>query len=95
MGYEYNINFDIDESDEVESLLKSLPHFEKTFIFENRKQYIYRLPSNSGEMPNGIAEIEKNSIYFCDYGGGNDVLKEIIFRIGLCYGKLEVKDHNE
>jgi len=43
----------------------------------------------------GIAEIEKNSIYFCDYGGGSDVLKEIIFRIGLCYGKLEVKDHNE
>ena len=95
MGYEYNVKFEIDRSDEIEELLKSLPYFQKTDVFQNRLQFLYRSPKNSGRMPSAVAEIESDSIYFCDYGGGSEVLKELIYRVGLSYKKLEVIDHND
>lgn len=95
MGYEYHVKFKIEKNDEVEELLKSLPYFQKTKFFQGRTQFIYRTPENSGEMPSGYAEIESNRIYFCDCGGSNEVLKELIFRVGISYKKLEVIDHSD
>lgn len=93
MGYEYTVNFATDT--EVYDLLKSLPYFESIQRFQGREQFIYRLPENQGQLPSGLAEVQDGGVYFCDYGGGNEILKELIFRVGLGYKKLEVIDHSE
>ena len=95
MGCEYNINFKMDDTQEVSELLKALPYFLEVKSFQNRNQYIFRTSGNSGALPSGLAEIDANGIYFCDYGEGRDILRELIFRVGLSYKKLEVIDHSE
>ena len=95
MGYEYTIKFEIDAVEEVEELLKALAHFQGVKLLENRKQFYYRSPNNSGQLPNGLAEIQEHGVYFCDYGEGAEILKELVFRIGLGYKTLEVIDFNE
>ena len=95
MGCDYNINFKIGDIQEVSELLKALPHFLEAKPFQNRDQYLYRTPENSGVLPSGLAEIEVNGVYFCDYGEGREILKELIFRLGLNYKKIEVIDHSE
>lgn len=95
MGYEYNIRFKVDNTKDLAELLKACPHFETLSRIQNKLQYIYREANNTGQMPNGVAEIETDGIYFCDYGGGEEALKNIIFRVALCYKNLELIDHSD
>lgn len=92
MGYEYTIKFEIDAHDEVSALLKGLPYFQHVHQFENRYQFIYRTPENDSQLPNGLAETIADGIYFCDYGDGRGIFKEMIFQLAINYTKIEVID---
>ena len=95
MGHEYNINFEIRDRKEIESLLEALPSFESIHVNNNRNVFSYRLPGNKGEIPNAFAEVESNSIYFCDNNGSYKLLENLILKITNIYGNPEVIDHSE
>lgn len=95
MGCEYTIKFSKPDIKEVQALLKTLPYFQKIILQQGTNQYLFRTPENTGPLPSGLAEIHPSGIYFCDYGEGQEVLKEMIFRLALNYKNLEVIDHNE
>lgn len=96
MGCEYSLNFSENDAGEIAALLKTLPYFKHIETVENRDQYIFRTPGNSGPLPSGLAEISPSSgIYFCDYGEGQEILKELIFRVAMSYDNLAVIDHSE
>lgn len=95
MGYEYTLNFEIDDPKDVVELLTSLPFFSEVKIFEAKEQYYYRLPENSESLPNGLAQIEPHGVYFCDYGEGQTILQALVFRVSLGYGTLELIDHSD
>ena len=95
MGYEYTLNFEIDDPKDVAALLMSLPFFSEVKSLENKDQFFYRSPENSGSLPNGLAQIEPRGVYFCDYGEGQAILQTLVFRVSLSYGKLELIDHSD
>ena len=86
MGIEYKIAFPRDAADTVDGILRSATYFTQAIQIDHQLIYEYRLPSNSGKMPNGHASIESYGIYFCDFGGAcdtmADVVKQITDRIG-------------
>lgn len=96
MGCEYSLNFSENDTSEIAALLKALPYFQCIQTVESRGQYIFRTPGNSGPLPSGLAEISPPfGIYFCDYGEGQEILKELIFRVAMSYKNLTVIDHSE
>ena len=58
MGYEYTIKFEIGDASEVSELLTSLPYFQHVHPFENRHQFIYRMPENEGQARDALARLE-------------------------------------
>ena len=64
MGVEYRIRFKYQEKEDLDSLLRALPHFAE-FDTEWRI-YNYRLANNPSAMPNAAIQIEDDGLYFCD-----------------------------
>ena len=82
MGIEYKIAFThVTEDDTLDDILRSAPFFtEPDQPFGNLK-YEYRLPDNSGSMPNAQAATESYGVYFCDFGGAGDIMARIVQQI--------------
>lgn len=96
MGYEYTIKCSVGDPSELRDLLKSLPHYERTDRQGERNQaYLYRRADNDGQLPNALIEIISEGLYFCDYGGGEEILKELLFRLALGGGAIELIDQND
>ncbi len=81
MAIEYKIAFPRTATDAVDDILRSATHFTQTIQFDNQLIYEYRLPSNSGKMPNGHASVESYGIYFCDFGGARDTMADVVKQI--------------
>ena len=92
MGVEYRITFSPVIADSVDTILRSATCFSQTLNDEQQTRYEYRLPANSGAMPDAEASIETFGIYFCDFGGGGDILSCIVRLIAERFGTPEVSE---
>lgn len=91
MGVEYKIRFKHQEKQDVDSLLRALPHFAE--FDAEWKMYNYRLPDNPGQMPNVAMQIEDDGLYFCDYLMPPDMLNQVAEIIRQKYGEAEVEKY--
>lgn len=96
MGYEYTIECAAKDDAAVREALETLPFFSHIERPGEREPfYIYRRPENDGQLPNALIEIMPASIYFCDYGEGLDILKELVFQLALLGISIRLVDHND
>lgn len=96
MGYEYSVKYLGVEEPEIAEILLCLPHIDLSDRSRaNKKAFHYRVATNTGQLPNAYIEIMSDGLYFCDYGEGQDILRDLVFRIALCGGKVQLIDHND
>lgn len=96
MGCEYSIKYAIEDIQETNDILCSLPLFlQVDHGAESGPLFIYRHSENVGQLPNAVIEVTPEGFYFCDYGDGLKVLKELVFRLALNGGPLDVMNHND
>lgn len=91
MGMEYKIRFETQEREQLDSLLKSLPHFDE--FSQDREVYLYRVPGNSGSMPNAEAQVEKGGLYFCDYGMSQPILGVLTATLVARFGEVQIEEY--
>jgi hypothetical protein len=91
MGVEYKIAF-APVADTVDDILRSATYFTQTIEFDHRLTYEYRLPDNTGAMPNAHASIESYGVYFCDFGGARDIMADIVQQIMDQIGSPDVSE---
>lgn len=92
MGIEYRITFTPVSEGIVDNILRSAPFFAKPARPFGNLNYEYRLPSNSGSMPNAQAAIESYGIYFCDFGGADAIMNAIVEHITETIGQPQVSE---
>lgn len=91
MGNEYKLTFRHNNLTELDLFLRGLPNFEK--CDRDWSSYLYRLPNNSGKMPNAHIQIEDDGLYFNDMGmppNAVDVLQE---QVRQKYGEVNVDEY--
>ena len=94
MGYEYKAKVAARQIDKTQAgiCLRAAPGF--TTFDEEREFYVYREPSNSGEMPNVIVRLESDGFYICNFGGSSEALMKAILRsLEARFGAVQIEDY--
>jgi len=91
MGNEYKIRFEHEDEEELDSLLRVLPHFADFNI--ERRYYNYRMPDNLEGMPNAVIQIEADGLYFCDFLMPQDMLNQVTAIVKRKYGNAHIEDY--
>jgi hypothetical protein len=91
MGMEYKLQFEFPNAESVTTVLRRLPMVREaqrtTLDFE------FRVAENSGSMPDALARIEQDGLYFCDFGGmGRQFLGILVARLVSEFGPVTVAD---
>jgi len=81
MGIEYQIAISPLHRHTVDDILRCAPYFAETADQFGDLKYEFRLPDNTGTIPNAYATIEPYGVYFCDFGGAHEIMKTIVQHI--------------
>lgn len=90
MGYEYRVKFVYDDLSKVDESLRALPCFHA--FDQERAIYIYRSPETVGPMPDAEVSIEKEGLYWCDYGMTPELFGRFTKRLISYFAGAQIED---
>ena len=93
MGHEFKIRVAEEAMDKAraDECLRFVPGFTK--FDEDRSFYIFREPTNLGEMPNVVVKLESDGFYVCDFGSSQLVMPEISRVLSAHFGEIRLEDY--
>lgn len=74
MGYEYQLDLEVDDREKLDGILRSIVGFER---YDAAYDLYYFRRKATGEMPDAHAKIDEQGLYLCDNGCGFAVLEDI------------------
>lgn len=90
MGYEYEIRVPDASPGALESVIRTAPFFSR-FLPEHAL-FEFRSEGNPVGMPDAWASIMPKGLYFCDNGGGYEMLEYLVNRIRNAIGPAIVEE---
>ena len=92
MGYEYKLKLGVGCGENIETVLKALSSYDKSYEVGGRVCHDFRIETNIGEMPSATVEIEDEGLYFCDHGTGAEILNELQRILAVRFGPVQCNE---
>jgi hypothetical protein len=91
MGLEYKLRFAFPDAESVASVLRRLPMVRE--VHRTKSEFEFRAVENNGSMPDALAHVQQDGLYFCDNGGtGTEFLGLVLSRLVNEFGPVTVAD---
>jgi hypothetical protein len=91
MGIEYKLRFAFPDAASVVSVLRRLPIVRE--VRRTKTVFEFHAAGNNGSMPDALAHIEQDGLYFCDNGGScREFLGVVVACLVNEFGPVTVAD---
>ena len=91
MGIEYKIQFAHSGAESIAAVLRRLPMVQE--VSADERTFAFRADQTDSTMPDAMASVEPDGLYFCDNGGaGKQFLGLVIARLVSKFGPIAIAE---
>jgi len=90
VGMEYKLCFQYPNDALVNNALARMP--ERYQVQRSERGFEFRSADTTGSIPDAAAHVEKFGVYFCDNGGGREIMGIVIANLVSEFGAVTVAD---